>query len=296
MKPTFVAAVPRIFEKIYNKVVTGAKEAGGAKWAIFSWAFGVGREVSQLRLAGKEPTGLLALKHKVAHKLVFSKLQALFGGRLRFFISGSAPLAKTLGEFFHAAGILILEGYGLTETSAATCVNTPEQLRFGTVGPPLPGTRDPDRRGRRDPHQGPRRHARLPQPPRARPPRRSTRTAGSTPATSAHVEDGFLKITDRKKDLIKTSGGKYVAPQMLERQAQAVVCPYVSHVARPRRQPELRLDARRARPRGDHEVGRRPRARREELRRDRGLEGGPGRSSRPFIDEVNKDVSPAGSR
>ncbi len=167
VKPTFVAAVPRIFEKIYNKIVTGAKEAGGAKWAIFSWSLGVGREVSKLRLAGKEPTGLLALKHKVAHKLVFSKLQALFGGRLRFFISGSAPLAKALGEFFHAAGVLIAEGYGLTETSAATCVNTLDKLRFGTVGP-------------------------------------------------------------RKKDLIKTSGGKYVAPQMLERKL-AVVCPYVSH-------------------------------------------------------------------
>jgi long-chain acyl-CoA synthetase len=227
VRPTFVAAVPRIFEKIYNKIVGGAKEAGGAKWTIFSWAVGVGREVSRLRLAGKEPSGLLALKHKVAHKLVFSKLHALFGGRLRFFISGSAPLAKALGEFFHAAGVLIAEGYGLTETSAASCVNTFEHLRFGTVGHPLPGTQvriaeDGEilikgrgvMRGYRN----------LPE-----------QTAEALDADGwlhtgdiGHVEDGFVKITDRKKDLIKTSAGKYVAPQMLERRL-AVACPYVSH-------------------------------------------------------------------
>ncbi len=227
VKPTFVAAVPRIFEKIYNKVVGGAKEAGGAKWAIFSWAMGVGREVSKLRLAGQEPAGLLALKHKVAHKLVFGKLHALFGGRLRFFISGSAPLAKALGEFFHAAGVLVAEGYGLTETSAASCVNTFEHLRFGTVGHPLPGTQvriaeDGEilLKGRgvmRGYHN-------LPE-----------QTAEALDAEGwlhtgdiGHVEDGFVKITDRKKDLIKTSAGKYVAPQMLERKL-AVACPYVSH-------------------------------------------------------------------
>ena len=227
VKPTFVAAVPRIFEKIYNKIVTGAKEAGGAKWAIFSWSLGVGREVSKLRLAGKEPTGLLALKHKVAHKLVFSKLQALFGGRLRFFISGSAPLAKALGEFFHAAGVLIAEGYGLTETSAATCVNTLDKLRFGTVGPPLPGTRIRIAEDGEILIKGRgvmRGYHNLPE-----------QTAQALDADGwlrsgdiGHVEDGFVKITDRKKDLIKTSGGKYVAPQMLERKL-AVVCPYVSH-------------------------------------------------------------------
>ncbi len=227
VKPTFVAAVPRIFEKIYNKVTTGAQEAGGAKWAIFSWAFGVGREVSKLRLAGREPAGLLALKHKVAHALVFSKLQALFGGRLRCFVSGSAPLARPLGEFFHAAGVVVLEGYGLTETSAASCVNTPEKLRFGTVGPPLPGTtiriaEDGEIliKGRgvmRGYHNLPEQTA-------------ETLDAEGWLHTGdiGHVEDGFVKITDRKKDLIKTSGGKYVAPQMLEKKL-TVACPYVSH-------------------------------------------------------------------
>ncbi|MBK8598337.1 MAG: long-chain fatty acid--CoA ligase [Holophagales bacterium] len=227
VKPTFVAAVPRIFEKIYNKVTTGAKDAGGAKWAIFSWAFGVGREVSKLRLAGQEPAGLLALKHAVAHKLVFSKLHALFGGRIRCFVSGSAPLARPLGEFFHAAGIVVLEGYGLTETSAASCVNTPEKLRFGTVGAPLPGTsiriaEDGEilLKGRgvmRGYHNLPDQTA-------------ETLDAEGWLHTGdiGHVEDGFVKITDRKKDLIKTSGGKYVAPQMLEKKL-TVACPYVSH-------------------------------------------------------------------
>lgn len=227
VRPTFVAAVPRIFEKIYNKIVGGAKEAGGAKWAVFSWAVGVGREVSKLRLAGKEPAGLLALKHKVAHKLVFSKLHALFGGRLRFFISGSAPLAKALGEFFHAAGVLIAEGYGLTETSAASCVNTFEHLRFGTVGHPLPGTQVKIAEDGEILVKGRgvmRGYRNLPE-----------QTAEALDADGwlhtgdiGHVEDGFVKITDRKKDLIKTSAGKYVAPQMLERKL-AVACPYVSH-------------------------------------------------------------------
>ncbi len=227
VKPTFVAAVPRIFEKIYNKVTTGAKEAGGAKWAIFSWAFGVGREVSKLRLAGQEPAGLLALKHKVAHALVFSKLHTLFGGRLRCFVSGSAPLARPLGEFFHAAGIIVLEGYGLTETSAATCVNTLGKLRFGTVGAPLPGTRIRIAEDGEILIQGRgvmRGYHNLPD-----------QTAETLDADGwlhsgdiGHVEDGFVKITDRKKDLIKTSGGKYVAPQMLEKRL-TVACPYVSH-------------------------------------------------------------------
>ena len=227
VRPTFVAAVPRIFEKIYTKLVGGATEAGGAKWTIFSWAVGVGREVSKLRLAGKEPSGLLALKHKVAHKLVFSKLHALFGGRLRFFISGSAPLAKALGEFFHAAGVLIAEGYGLTETSAASCVNTFEHLRFGTVGHPLPGTQVRIAEDGEILIKGRgvmRGYHNLPE-----------QTAEALDADGwlhtgdiGHVEDGFVKITDRKKDLIKTSAGKYVAPQMLERRL-AVACPYVSH-------------------------------------------------------------------
>src|SRR5690606_17096692 len=110
------------------------------KYGIFKWSVGVGREVSKARQAGKEPGGLLALKNAVADRLVFSRLKDRFGGRIRFFISGSAPLSREMAEFFHACGILILEGYGLTESSAASFVNLPHTYKFGTVGLPLPGT------------------------------------------------------------------------------------------------------------------------------------------------------------
>ncbi len=230
VKPTFVCAVPRIFEKVYNKVRAGAKEGGGLKLKIFNWAFAVGKQVSQLRQRGQEPGGLLALKNAIAQKLVFSKLQSLFGGRLRFFISGSAPLSLDMSEFFHSAGIMILEGYGLTETSAGTFINAPTQFKFGTVGHAFPGTEvkiakeDGEilLKGRgvmRGYHN-------LPDA------TRETLDAEGYLHTGdiGLVDDqGFLRITDRKKDLIKTSGGKYVAPQMLEGKLKAA-CPYISQV------------------------------------------------------------------
>jgi long-chain acyl-CoA synthetase len=217
IRPTFVAAVPRIFEKVYNKVVTGARDGGKLKWRIFQWSLAVGRQVSQLKQAGQEPRGLLALKYGIADRLVFSKLKALFGGQMRFFISGSAPLSREIAEFFHAADILILEGYGLTETSAASYVNRLEQYRFGTVGVPFHGVEiqiAPEDgeillRGRgvmRGYHNMPEVTA-------------DTLTEDGWLRTGDIGEidsDGFLKITDRKKDLIKTSGGKYIAPQDLE--------------------------------------------------------------------------------
>ncbi|MCI0573196.1 MAG: long-chain fatty acid--CoA ligase [Myxococcaceae bacterium] len=227
VQPTFVAAVPRIFEKVYNRVVASAKEGGALKHRLFSWALGVGREVSALRLRGKSVSGPLAVKHAVADALVFSKLRARFGGRIRYFVSGSAPLSPWLAEFFHAAGITILEGYGLTESSAANFVNRPDKLRFGTVGPPLTGIEvkvspvdgEVLLRGRavmRGYHNLP------------------DVTAEALDAEGwlhtgdiGSYEDGFLKITDRKKDLIKTSGGKYVAPQSFEGRLK-VSCPYVS--------------------------------------------------------------------
>ncbi len=227
VKPTFVAAVPRIFEKVYNKVVDGAKKGGGLKYSIFKWSIEVGKEVSKLRQAGQEPSGLLAIKNGIAQKLVFSKLQERFGGRLRYFVSGSAPLSREMAEFFHACNILILEGYGLTESSAASFVNRPVGFKFGTVGPPLPGTTlkiESDGeiliKGRgimRGYHNKP------------------EETAAAlkdgwllTGDIGELDEGGRLKITDRKKDLIKTSGGKYVAPQNLEGKFK-LVCPYASN-------------------------------------------------------------------
>lgn len=229
IKPTFMAAAPRIFEKVYNKVVQGVEEAGGLKLKIFNWSVKQGRQVSALRQQGKEPKGFLALKFKIADKLVFSKLKARFGGRIKFFISGSAPLSLEMAEFFHAAGILICEGYGLTESSAASFVNRPHEFKFGTVGKPVPGTEvkiaEADGEILIKSRGVMRGYHNLPD------------------VTAATLEDGwlltgdigeldsegFLKITDRKKDLIKTSGGKYVAPQKLEGKLKAL-CPYLSQV------------------------------------------------------------------
>jgi long-chain acyl-CoA synthetase len=228
VKPTFVAAVPRIFEKVHNRVVQGAKEGGGLKYKIFRWAFKIGAQWSSLVQEGKKPGFWLAFRYRLATKLVFSKLQARFGGRLKYFISGSAPLARDLAEFFHAANVLILEGYGLTESSAATFVNRPESYRFGTVGLPMPGTEVKIAEDGEILIKGRgimRGYHNLPQ-----------ATAEALTDRWLHTGDigqiepgGFLRITDRKKDLIKTSGGKYVAPQAIEGKLKAI-CPWVSQV------------------------------------------------------------------
>ena len=126
VKPTFMAGAPRIFEKVRSRVITGVEAEGGLKARIFGWAFGVGHKVSQLRQQGQEPSGLLARQHALADKLVFHKIRDRLGGRVRFFVSGSAALSRDVAEWFHAAGMTILEGYGLTETSAATAVNLPD--------------------------------------------------------------------------------------------------------------------------------------------------------------------------
>jgi len=230
IQPTFMGAVPRIFEKVYNKVVTGAKAGGPLKWRIFNWALRQGRAASQLRQQGKEPRGLLALKFAMANKLVFSKLQATFGGRVRFFISGGAPLARELAEFFHAAGILILEGYGLTESAAASFVNAPGKFKFGTVGHPLPGVDL-----RIDPEDGEilikSRGVMAGYHNRAEATAEALTEDGwlRTGDIGALDPDGYLKITDRKKDLIKTSGGKYVAPQELEGRLK-IISPLIGQV------------------------------------------------------------------
>lgn len=125
VRPTFMAGAPRIFEKVRSKVITGVQADGGVKEKIFSWAFGVGTKVSRLRQAGKKPSGLLAAQYAVADRLVFGKIKQRLGGNIRFFVSGAAALSRDVAEWFHAAGMTILEGYGLTETSAFTAVNLP---------------------------------------------------------------------------------------------------------------------------------------------------------------------------
>ncbi len=228
VKPTFMGAAPRIFEKAHSRIVRMAADDGGAKKKIFDWALDVGHKVSKLRQAGKEPTGMLKLQYAVADKLVFSKIKHRFGGRLRYFVSGSAALNRDIAEWFHSADILILEGYGLTETSAFSFVNRPEHWKFGTVGEPAPGTevkiaedgeilvRGPG--VMRGYHNSPEQTAEV-----------LTDDGWFHTGDIGELDDGMLRITDRKKDLIKTSGGKYVAPQSIEGLFQAV-CPYASQI------------------------------------------------------------------
>ena len=228
VKPTFMAGAPRIFEKVRSRVITGVEAEGGLKARIFGWAFGVGHKVSQLRQQGQEPSGLLARQHALADKLVFHKIRDRLGGRVRFFVSGSAALSRDVAEWFHAAGMTILEGYGLTETSAATAVNLPDDTRFGTVGPPAPGTQvqiagDGELLVKgpgvmRGYHNNSEQTAEV-----------FTDDGWFRTGDIAELDRGYIRITDRKKDLIKTSGGKYVAPQKIEVIFKAV-SPYASQI------------------------------------------------------------------
>lgn len=227
VKPTFMGAAPRIFEKAHGKIVTMQAAEGGAKEKIFNSAFAVGLEVERLKREGKSiPIGL-KLKHAVFDKLVFSKIRDRFGGRVRFFISGAAALNRDIGEWFNAAGIKILEGYGMTENSAGAAVNHPDDNRIGTVGKAFPGAEikigEGDEVLIRGPHVMDGYHN-LPE-----------ETAKALDADGwLHTgdkgsldEDGFLTITGRIKELFKTSGGKYIAPPAIEAKFKAV-CPYAS--------------------------------------------------------------------
>jgi long-chain acyl-CoA synthetase len=227
VRPTFMAGPPRVFEKVQHRV---AELAGsGARRRVFDWSMGVGRRAARLRRAGESPGGLLRLEHAVADRLVFAKLRERFGGRLRFLVSGSAALSAEVAEFFHAAGLLILEGYGLTETSAVSFVNLPDRFRFGIVGRPLPGTQVRIAGDGEVLIRGPgvmRGYHNLPEETAATLDQDGWLHTGDI---GELVEGEFLRITDRKKDLIKTSGGKYVAPQAIEIRFKAV-CAYASEI------------------------------------------------------------------
>lgn len=227
VKPTFMGAAPRIFEKAYARIVNMQSAEGGAKEKIFLKAFEVGRKVDQLQRDGKKVPALLGVQHKVFDKLVFSKVRERFGGRVRFFISGSAALNADIATWFHAAGILILEGYGMTENAAGATVNHPDDYKIGTVGPALPGSEvkigESDEVMLRGPHIMAGYHN-LPDE------TANTLTEDGwlhTGDKGSLDADGFLTITGRIKELFKTSGGKYVAPPAIESKFKAI-CPYVS--------------------------------------------------------------------
>jgi len=216
VRPHFICSVPRVFEKVYAKILAGVETGPASKRTIFRWAIGVGREVSRHQQRGQPLPPTLALRRALAHKLVFSKLHAALGGRLRWAISGGAPLSRDIAEFFHAAGILILEGYGLTETCPVGTFNRPTRFKFGSVGQALDGVEiaiAPDGEILIRGDNVAKGYF-----------KQSQATAEVfEPSGWFHSgdigrldEDGFLFITDRKKDLIVTAGGMNIAPQNVE--------------------------------------------------------------------------------
>ncbi len=239
VRPTILPSVPRVYEKVHTAVVAAFDDATGAKRGIVDWALRVGRRASELRRAGKQLPAALRIQLAAADRLVFGHVRDRLGGRLRTPISGGAPLSQEIAEFFDALGIRILEGYGLTECTSAATTNTPERYRFGTVGPALPGFElrlddDGELLIRSETvfagyYRDPEATAAV-----------LTDDGWLRSGDIAEIDaDGFVRITDRKKDILVTAGGKNVAPQNLENElktaryiSQAIVVgdrrPYVA--------------------------------------------------------------------
>ena len=226
--PTVMLSVPRLYETMHERILRAVQEGSGLKQKIFHWGVSVGSAVSSAIQQGKKPSALLQLQQNIADKLVFAKLKEATGGRLRFFVSGGAALPQSIAEFFHAAGILILEGYGLTETSPVISLNHPGKWKFGTVGPKVEGIEVKIAEDGEILTRGP--HV--------------MKGYFNNEAATAEVidadgwfhtgdigiidADGFIKITDRKKNIIVLSNGKNVAPQPIE--SELVRSPFISQV------------------------------------------------------------------
>ena len=215
VRPSIMVSVPRVFEKFYSRVLDTVLSGSAIKRRIFFWALKVGREYGRKTLAREEIKRSLRARRKLAHKLVFSKIVEKTGGRIRFFVSGGAPLSKDIAEFFYAMGLHIMEGYGLTETSPVISANTFENLRFGTVGKPIPGVQVRIAEDGEILSRGPnvmkgyyKKEAET---------REAFEGGWFHTGDIGHFDpDGFLVITDRKKDIIVTAGGKNIAPQPIE--------------------------------------------------------------------------------
>ncbi len=228
IRPHSVPSAPRIYEKIHERVIVGVREAGGLKQKLFEWALGVGREVSR-RQQHKQPLpAWLRLRHRLADRLVLHKVRDVFGGRLVYAISGAAPLNKEIAEWFHACGVLILEGIGMTENTSFTNVNPIDANKFGTVGPAGPGIECRIAEDGEVLYRGPNVMLGYYKSPEATAETIDAEGWLHTGDIGTLDEDGYLTITDRKKDIIVTSGGKNVAPQRIERMLRA--CPYLSQV------------------------------------------------------------------
>ncbi len=226
VRPTVLPTVPRVLEKVHTAVSANFAAATGVKRRLIDWALGVGEEVSALRQRQEPVPAGLAFKHRLADRLVYSKVKARLGGRLRAAISGGAPLAKEIAEFFHVIDILILEGYGQTEETTASNVNRPNQFKFGTVGPAIPGIDVTIAEDGEILIKGPTVFAgyyKDDEATRAVLPGDGWLHTGDVGEID---EDGFLTVTDRKKDIIVTAGGKNVSPQNIENLLKAI--PWVS--------------------------------------------------------------------
>ncbi len=229
VRPTFMAGPPRIFEKVHARIVQTIQEEGGVKLRLFTWAFTVGDRMARAQLEGRASGAALRAKYAIADRLVLSKIRARLGGRIRFMVSGSAALSKDIAAWFYAAGLVVIEGYALTETGGGACIGSPESPTFGIVGPPLVGSEIKIADDGEILIRGPlvmRGYHNMPEA------TAEVLTADGWFATG-DVGDldaaGRLRVTDRKKDLIKTSGGKYIAPQAIEAMFKAV-CPLASQM------------------------------------------------------------------
>jgi long-chain acyl-CoA synthetase len=228
LKPTFMGAAPRIFEKAHARIVTTAHADSGLRARLFAAAFSAGLDANRRRRTGQPVPPLMSLRLALFDRLVFRKVRHVFGGRIRFFVSGAAPLNRDIGEWFHAAGLLILEGYGLTESAAGACINRPDHYKLGTVGLPFDGTsiRINDDDGEIQIlgecvmdgyHNLPDQTAKA-----------FTDDGWLRTGDVGNIDaDGFLTVTGRIKDIFKTSGGKYIAPTAIEARFMAI-CPYAS--------------------------------------------------------------------
>jgi long-chain acyl-CoA synthetase len=215
LKPTYFPSVPRIFEKIYTAATSGMEKEGGIKKAIFDWSIAVGKKVRAAERSGRKPGFLLRKRYEFADKQVLSKIRGLFGGNLRLAVSGAAPISPEILRFFDAAGVLVLEGWGMTETSTAATISTPEDFKVGTIGKPFPGCELKIAEDGEILVKGPNVFQGYYKNEEAT---RETIVDGwlHTGDIGEIEPDGFIKITGRKKDIIITAGGKNITPANLE--------------------------------------------------------------------------------